>query len=127
MPKAPKGLMPGEVLGQHGKAGAMVKIKPGTYHRHGCQQCGLRYDDACQTPGENGRCISCRTAGEKERPLWITSMDPRPCCQAPKGSRQMTYDERARYACATAIIWYICKTCARTHPYDPTKPEGAPA
>lgn len=39
----------------------------------------------------------------------------------------MTYDERMKYACATDLVWFICKTCARTHPYNPTVEEGAPA
>lgn len=128
MPRAPKGLLPGQVTGQHGIAGKAVKIKPGHAHRHGCVQCGMRYDDACQTPDENGRCNTCRTG--RPRVPWVVSMDPAPCCKIKNATRQMTYDERARYACATTLIWYQCRTCARTHPYDPydptaTTPEGA--
>lgn len=123
MAKAPRGLVPGQVSGLHGKAGEPAKIKPGWAHRHGCVECGLRYDDACDTPDENGRCQKCRRNGAyAERPFWIVNGDPADCCKQPGACRVMTYDERMKYTCASAIPWHQCQTCKRTHPYNP---EGA--
>jgi hypothetical protein len=94
----------------------VVLLKGGNHHAHGCTVCGLRYADACQITDVNGRCMTCRTG--QSRPKWDRDGDPRPCCRAT--SRQATKDERNRYRLGGPKPWWRCRTCARTHPFNPS-------
>lgn len=106
----------------------LLKQLAGRHHAHGCAQCNLRYTDCCNTPGQDGRCITCR-GGRHGRALWDENADPVSCCRA--YSREVTIDQRARYDLAGTRSWWICQVCARTHPYMPVSVEepavGGPA
>jgi hypothetical protein len=92
--------------------------KGGEFHFHGCETCGLKFGDACQTPDVNPTCPSCRSGFT--RALWDRNRDPVDCCL--DNSRQVTPAERKPYALAGgAHVWYICRTCSRTHPFNPTR------
>jgi hypothetical protein len=95
---------------------ARAKLKPGHLHRHGCVQCGQLYNDACSSPHDNARCQLCRTG--YRRPLWERDMDPISCCRI--NSRKARTEDRDRYALGGETEWWLCRSCARTHPYDPT-------
>lgn len=78
--------------------------------------------DTCTTPGTDGDCTVCRGV----RPWWllIYNAAPRDCCR--NDSRIATKDERKRYALAGEHTWWICRSCARTHPFAPAaRPEMA--
>lgn len=87
----------------------------GKHHAHGCYDCGCRYTDACQKPGEDGRCISCRSG--HERAMWDVSSDPASCCY--EYSKKATIEIRGAYALAGECQWYRCSVCSRTHPFKP--------
>ena len=78
--------------------------------------CATRYEDACRTPDVDERCITCR-GGRGWHDL-IEEARPKTCCQA--NSRLVTKEQRAAYKLAGGRMWFICKECARTHPFDPT-------
>ena len=100
-------------------------IKPTKYkafHAHGCDQCSRRYTDTCTTPSVNGRCQTCRHGRSPLecdlRPLWDRDHDPRACCRE-VSKLIITAAEMERYGLAGPGPWFKCKTCSRTHPYDP--------
>jgi hypothetical protein len=86
----------------------------GKYHAHGCSDCGLRYADACQYPLVNELCQLCRG---RERPLWERSTDPADCCF--ENSRLVGAVEASRFFLGGDTLWFKCRVCARTHPFDP--------
>lgn len=90
-------------------------------HRHGCLTCGHVYtDSACADPYMNARCQACRTSSHR-RPVWETDLDPETCCRT--ASKVATFEELETFALGGETEWWVCKTCARTQPYDPL---GAP-
>lgn len=104
---------------------ARSKNLSGIYHAHGCRRCNVRYDDACTTPTQDDLCTACR--GLRPWQVLIDGALPRDCCR--QKARLVTKDEIAIYKLAGTRMWFICPTCARTHPFDPkrqTRPEGTP-
>jgi hypothetical protein len=95
-----------------------------TVHWHACRRCRLTcYEDNCDTPPINALCTSCR--GGRAWQLLVEGRKPRPCCR--EQARLVRKDEKATYRLAGDTLWFICPTCARTHPYDPKRePEGPP-
>ncbi len=94
------------------------KVRVGIFHAHGCLSCGRRYQDSCAY--KNNLCPVCR----KIRP-GPTQEDldrlPRDCC-ANGGSRVITdTDVLSKYNLGGTGPWFLCATCARTHPFDPVK------
>jgi len=87
------------------------------HHAHGCVGCRTRYMDSCRTPAVNERCIACRTGAP--RVIWEADYDPRPCC---RDRPVLVTDTETlnRYALGGSSAWWQCRTCARTHPYDPS-------
>lgn len=91
----------------------------GSLHAHGCSDCHTRYEDACSTPEQDERCIACQG-----RPPWqylIDNRNPRDCCR--ETARLVTKEEKDRFKLAGKHLWFKCKVCARTHPFDP-KPKA---
>ncbi len=95
----------------------MSKKLAGTYHAHGCRRCRTRYQDACTTPDQDTLCDACR--GLKPWQLLIDNAAPHPCCTT--NARLVLTAEKAIYRLAGGWLWFICKTCARTHPFDPRR------
>jgi hypothetical protein len=94
------------------------RFKLPAYHAHGCTTCGLRYGDACATPGDNDTCMPCRLG----TPRVETGFDPAPCCG--DHSRPVTDPEvLARYALGGPGPWWQCRRCFRSHPFDPARPD----
>lgn len=94
-------------------------VKIGYFHAHGCLACGRRYQDTCSFARKNNLCPTCA----KNQPLTQEDRDrlPRDCC-ANGGSRLITdIDELSKYNLGGELPWFQCRTCARTHPFDPTK------
>ena len=114
---ASKGIQPGTLSGTpHVKR---IARRFTGLHRHGCTQCGQRYDDVCDIPDENGRCHICRGVRPALTP-WETSYAPRDCCRVL--SRLANENEVGDYKLGGPGPWWICTPghgCARTHPYDP--------
>ncbi len=94
-----------------------MKSLKGTLHAHGCVRCTTRYTDACQTHLEDGLCTACQ--GGIPWQALIDSAAPHACCQV--NSRLVTRDEKAIYKLAGTRLWFICSTCARTHPFNPRR------
>lgn len=94
----------------------MARKTAGSLHAHGCRRCRTRYQDACLSPEADARCTSCN--GGRAWQLLIDNANPRPCCQQ---ARLATKEERERYRLAGQQLWFICLTCARTHPFDPKR------
>lgn len=93
-------------------SGKQFKKMRGRAHWHGCTQCHLAYDDACETPRVNGVCVDCR--GGRPRSLLMRGRDPKGCCI---DNTEMVDDEvRARYKLAGPGPWYQCRICYRSHP-----------
>lgn len=92
-----------------------IKAFSGTRHAHGCTRCATRYEDACTTPGTDGLCITCR--GGRGWALLIQGMEPAPCCT--ECAVVATKDDRQTYRLVGSRVWFLCKSCARTFPYDP--------
>lgn len=94
----------------------------GLFHAHGCLDCGQRYQDTCAFPLKNNLCAVCRgsqAAPSKED----LDRQPRDCC-ANGGSRLITdVDVLSKYNLGGPGPWFLCRTCARTHPFDPIKKE----
>ena len=114
---APKGILPGTLSGIPHVKRAARRITG--YHRHGCTQCGQRYDDACTSSDVNGRCHVCRGVRPGLTP-WEESYAPRDCCRAL--SRPASEAEVEDYKLGGPGPWWICQPgtgCARTHPYNP--------
>lgn len=84
-------------------------------HAHGCKRCVVRYEDACATPGEDGLCTGCR--GGKVWQLLIDNRLPVDCCR--ELSRLATKEQKLTYRLGGTRLWFICPTCARTHPFNP--------
>lgn len=84
-------------------------------HAHACTTCGERYGDNCANSPQDEVCPACK-AGHGW-PLWRTNRLPADCCKIE--SAPTTKDDRALYRLGGAVDWWICKTCKRTHPYDP--------
>ncbi len=95
----------------------MARSLKGSLHAHGCTRCHERYVDACQKLKDDALCTRCR--GGRPWMLLIHNAHPQDCCTA--SSRLASKDEREAYRLAGAHIWFICATCKRTHPYDPTR------
>lgn len=97
-----------------------LKIRP--FHAHGCEVCSARYTDACDTPLVNGRCSLHRERHPRPRVVWDTDVDPVECCRT--NAIPANDHTRELYALGGPGPWWICRTCARTSPYDPTTGEG---
>jgi hypothetical protein len=95
---------------------ATTKKLNGTWHAHGCSRCKTRYEDSCQTPEKDALCADCRSPGSGWTML-IENRSPKDCCFAL--SRVATKEELARYRLAGQSAWWICRACARTHPFQP--------
>lgn len=96
------------------------KVRVGIFHAHGCLSCGRRYQDTCAFAYKNNLCGICRGS---QTALTQEDLDrqPRDCC-ANGGSRLVTdVDVLSRYNLGGDGPWFLCKNCARTHPFDPTK------
>lgn len=93
-------------------------LKAGERHAHGCERCGLRYQDACRTPLVNAVCGSCKSEGKFGRPLWDRDGDPIDCCYLE--SVLASEDVRSRFYLGGSNDWYKCR-CSRTHPFKPTR------
>ena len=88
------------------------------FHAHGCIRCRRRYMDACTDSTRNAACKTCRTGEPPAR--WDANRLPHRCCRT-AGQLMIDRDEVARYSLGGPGPWWICRTCQRTHPYDPTK------
>lgn len=99
----------------------MAKSLKNRLHAHGCTKCSRFYQDACASPDVNARCASCITGNS--RPLWDRNRDPIDCCRS--NSKLAAPHVRLAHSLAGDGEWWRCKACSRTHPYDPTRPEGA--
>jgi hypothetical protein len=88
-----------------------------TVHWHGCRRCPTAYEDNCPDAKTDALCTACR--GGKPWMLLIENRKPRPCCR--ELSRLATKAERDTYRLAGARVWWICRACARTQPFDPKK------
>lgn len=91
----------------------------GSHHAHGCSACHTRYEDACLTPDQDQKCSACR--GLKAWQYLIDSFGPHQCCR--ETARLVNKDDKQRYKLAGKHLWFICRTCSRTHPFDP-KPKA---
>jgi hypothetical protein len=89
----------------------------GDRHAHGCTRCRVRYEDACTTPDTDGLCTTCR--GGRAWQALIDSAAPHPCCL--EHSRLVTKDQKSTYKLAGAHLWFLCRECHRTHPFDPRR------
>jgi hypothetical protein len=87
----------------------------GSLHAHGCIRCVTRYQDACRTPAVDGLCTSCR--GGRAWQLLIDNALPRDCCR--EQARLVTKEQKVSYSLAGTRLWFICPSCARTHPFNP--------
>ncbi len=94
---------------------ARTKAFNGTRHAHGCIRCQTRYEDACDDSSTDALCVECR--GGRGFTLLIENARPRLCCQA--RSSIVTKDQRDTYRLAGSKVWWICRDCARTHPFNP--------
>lgn len=104
----------------------------GNYHAHGCMRCSHRYEDLCQDVMEDGLCYLCRTNGEKPDPWWPEARLPQPCCMEDSRVLEPTVykehrDLMASLRLAGRSTWYRCRSCGRTHPFDPSKFANFPA
>ena len=88
-----------------------------TVHWHGCITCPSAYEDNCSDTTTDGRCALCR--GGRGFDLLINNRKPADCCRT--DARLVTKEEKTTYRLAGARIWFRCRTCARTHPFDPKK------
>lgn len=93
------------------------KAKGGAPHAHGCRSCKTRYEDSCSTPERNGKCPACN--GGKPWQLLIDNRKPKDCCR--DTSRLANKAEVAAYSLGGDTPWFICRTCARTQVYDPSR------
>lgn len=98
----------------------LLKSLNGRHHAHGCSDCKLRYTDACRTSDVDGLCQDCRKSAHG-RPVWEVNGDPHPCCY--RDSIKATIEVRSAYELAGTRSWWKCRTCARTHPYQPVSVE----
>jgi hypothetical protein len=89
----------------------------GSYHAHGCVRCGTRYQDACESHQVDALCTTCR--GGRAWQLLIDNAAPHPCCH--QHARLVTKDEKQIYRLGGTRLWFICSSCARTHPYNPRR------
>jgi hypothetical protein len=89
----------------------------GSFHAHGCVRCTTRYQDACQNFHDDGLCTSCR--GGRAWQYLIDSAAPHECCRT--NARMVTKNEKQVYRLAGTRLWFICATCARTHPFNPRR------
>lgn len=90
------------------------KIKE--FHAHGCLACGRRYTDTCGTPAVNAECTTCRTG--QPPATWDRDYEPQSCCRR-HAVLITTVDVLDRYSLAGPGPWFLCRECARTHPFDP--------
>lgn len=89
-----------------------------TVHAHGCPTCRSRYEDNCEDRTTDEQCSWCRAGRSmEERGIHYHNRQPKDCCR--QDSRIATKEEIKSYTLAGASTWYICKTCARTHPTKP--------
>lgn len=115
-------------------ARALKDHRPGlakTLHVHGCMRCRHRYEDNCADPMHDALCSLCRSNGQTPDPWWPEARMPDICCLSDARSldRNFKYDRdlMASLALVGAGPWYRCKTCGRTHPFDPSKTDDYPA
>lgn len=88
----------------------------GSQHFHGCLQCHRRYPDACDTPERDSRCSSCRSGRPSIHQLGIAARD---CCRS--NSRLANKDDLKTYRLVGAASWWLCRTCGRQFPINPTE------
>lgn len=94
-----------------------IRQMSGKHHAHGCSECHLRYTDACSTPEQNGKCVTCRVG--QQRALWDQNSDPAGCCV---NAREVKDAETlGKYKLAGPGPWYRCPVCSRTHAHDPRR------
>lgn len=110
----------GMVIKQHAPVARQVKrFKIEGYHCHRCQECERRYSDYCADPWMNARCRDC--AGQMYgRSIVDGNAEPAECCRRPGALRPCTTAQRQAYRLAGETSWWICRTCCRTHPYQPS-------
>jgi hypothetical protein len=85
-------------------------------HAHGCVSCSKRYEDGCETPLVNAYCSECRKVPHP-RPVWQTNSDPIGCCY--ENSRLMGVEVMFQFSLGGDTDWYRCRSCSRTHPFNP--------
>lgn len=77
----------------------------------------------CPGKKESGRCPTCTNG--RPRPEWDISRDPVPCCRS--ASRPLTRGEVIKDQLLAGnpdrSTWYRCRTCGRSHPYNPSRPQ----
>lgn len=95
-----------------------VSRKYAAFHAHGCLQCGRRYSDACEVPLVNAVCTSCRTG--QPVPFWDQHRFPAECCTI-KSKPVTDVVILNSYALAGPGPWFQCRSCGRTHPFDPSQ------
>ena len=111
-----KGLVPGTVSGTRHNTSTKGRFD-GVLHYHGCAVCSLIYCDYCKESGLDSICKDCIPA-HFGRPSWERNADPLPCCLS--DSRPAKPSETTSYRLGGVSTWWICRTCCRTHPYNPT-------
>lgn len=92
-----------------------AKAMAGALHYHGCVQCRLRYEDACDSPENDSLCNSC-ICGRVQ--AYQSAIEPKDCCRAL--CTRATDKERMRYNLAGPGPWFVCTTCRRQHPFNPS-------
>lgn len=95
---------------------ATASRKYAQHHAHGCLGCGRRYMDSCPRPAQNGSCFSCTTG--KPMAHWDRSRMPVECCKT-NAKRITDTAVLNSYSLGGPGPWFICRTCGRTHPFDP--------
>lgn len=93
------------------------RLLAGRAHQHGCIVCHIRYEDACEQPFDNERCVKCR--GGRRGDVLVRNAAPRECCRA--DARLATTDERIRYYLGGRSLWFICPHCFRIVPFEDPK------
>jgi hypothetical protein len=94
----------------------MAARKVPTHHAHGCFECRRRYTDTCAQPLLNARCYACRTG--RPVPCIEAGWLPRACCTQ-RAKLVTDTDTLNRYALGGSTAWWQCRTCYRTHPFNP--------
>lgn len=88
-------------------------------HAHGCPKCKHRFEDFCQEPFADKECPACRT-GYLGWPELRENRLPKDCCRL--HSRPIRKGEAEQFRLGSTCPWYLCKECARTHPFrNPTE------
>jgi hypothetical protein len=92
----------------------VAKNLAGKLHYHACINCRDRYPDACHTQDENGLCNTCRSGRQSIHSMAGGAQE---CCRT--NSRVANKDDLEMYRLRGPGPWWLCRTCARQHAYDP--------